>query len=138
MFNKDLAIYAQNELTIKVEIVKFSVVLNDSVDYLESQIERKLLEIEAAEADYRFDAVEGHKQELRGLLQKLKHEQRNLESFMLTFRNRIQNEEKKLLSCSGAGKQIPLWCFSTNTGGLQTSQSLQKETQIYPQTGLCS
>lgn len=119
-------------------MVQDASLIGKSVDFLENQIEQKLLEIDVAEAEYRYLEVDRLKEQLSKMLDKLRRERSIIDAHLLKYQTLGENEKKELLSSLGKEKQVSLWGFSTHTGWLSTGEGLQKEAVAYSKTGMYS
>jgi hypothetical protein len=94
------------------------------VDFLELQIEKKILEIDTAEAEYRYEEVKGLKDQLKQLLHKLRREDTNLDNGLLKYQILVKNEKEKLLSCLGKAEPLFIWSVSTYKGWISSGASI--------------
>jgi len=124
------------EVKLKVEIVQQSDLLIRSVDFLEAQIEQKLLEFEALESQYNFDRAEQVKQQVIGLLHRLHQEQKRLDSFISGWQQSI-HEKKEILHSLGTKNSLPIRGLPSYSGGALASQRVSEETKDNQKSGLC-
>lgn len=96
-----------------------------SVDFLEREIEKKILEIDTAESEYRYEEANGFRVQLNQLLKKLRREDANLDNGLLRYQTLVKNEKEKLLSCLGKAEPLFIWRVSTYKGWLSTGESVQ-------------
>lgn len=114
-------------ISLQIQMIRETSLTIASVDFLESQIERKLLEIDLAEAEYRYEEVTRLKEQLSQLLSKLHREEKQIDDNLLKYKRLRQYEEKELLSRLSKEKQVSVWGFSSNSGWVSTGQSLQAQ-----------
>jgi hypothetical protein len=112
-------------ISLQIQMIRETSLTIASVDFLESQIERKLLEIDLAEAEYRYEEVSRLKDQLSQLLSKLHREEKQIDDNLLKYKRLRQHEEKELLSRLSKEKQVSVWGFSSYTGWVSTGESLQ-------------
>ena len=129
--------FVTREISLKVEIFKDGELLVRSVNFLQDKMEEKILEIERADAQYRYEEAELLRGQLQSLLGRLQRESRNLDSYLLKYQGLIQHEKEELLRSIGKKEQVSVWGVPPQSGRLQTGQSLQAEAQGYPSSGLC-
>ena len=83
--------------SLSLQMINKSNLIISSVDWLEVQINKKLLEFDIAEVNNNISKCEILYKEIQGLLFKLKKEEDNMDSFMLKYRKLINDEKKALL-----------------------------------------
>lgn len=117
-----------HEQALKERMIVDSIFILSSVEYIHRQIREKLLEIDAIEANYRFDELPQLRAEVLALLAKLNQEEKRMDEYMAKY-GKLVNEKKALLSCPRSKKQTYLRGVPPNHRGLSQSQSLPKEDE---------
>lgn len=87
--------------TTKEQMIIDSILILKSVAWTEQLINKKLLEFERAEADYKDKEAEKLRKEILGLLKRLDRENANMDVFMTKYGKLVKHEKEKMLSHSG-------------------------------------
>lgn len=122
-----LELFKVKQANLKTSLLEEAKLIQDSVDWLARQIEIKLLEIDEAENNHNYDALEQLKLEAFQLLLKLNRENSNMNHYMAYYHTIIQNEKKALLSFIGEKESLSLWRIPTDATGQTKSAGLSGE-----------
>src|SRR5512136_2081766 len=116
---------------LKIRMVRDSNLILETVDFLEAEIEKKMLEIDEAELHYKDEEVELLRQQLTHLVGKLDKEMSNMDTFMHQYSGCVvsgyEREEKEVLSCNSQKKQVSIRGFSSYSGGTPFGTGLSEE-----------
>lgn len=96
-----------NEQALKERMIFDAVLILSSVEWTQLRIEEKLLEIEQAQINNKFDTLQELHNQILSLLARLEREKINMDKYMIKYR-RLVNERKKMLPCSGSKKPVYL------------------------------
>ena len=88
------------------QVMAESVTMIATVDFLEREVEKKLLEIDEAEANYNYEKLDRLKAQVMSLLSKLDKEVENMDSLRKKFRSMANHEKQKMLFSLSQKKQV--------------------------------
>ena len=95
------------EAALKERMLLDSFIILDSVEYIQDQLEKKLLEIDEAELYNNDGELPLLRRQVLALLAKLRQEEKRMDEYMAKYR-KLVNEKKALLSRTRTKKPIYL------------------------------
>ncbi|MEY2859191.1 MAG: hypothetical protein RLZZ74_3504 [Cyanobacteriota bacterium] len=87
-----------DDKTLKERMISEALLILNSIDWLEKQINKKLGLLEEAQNNSLFDDIPLIEKDVHTLINKLSRENRNMDAFMLKYRQLIDYEKKAVLS----------------------------------------
>lgn len=104
------------EQALKERMVIDCILILGTVEYVQRQIDQKLLEIDEATNNNNDDALLVLRREVLTLLAKLRREEKRMDEYMVKYR-RLVDEKETLLSCVVKKRPIYLRGLPPNTIG---------------------
>jgi hypothetical protein len=130
--------YRSRQMQLKLKMIRESNMILRSVDFLESQVEKKMLEIEVAEANHNTIELEKLRGQLAHLLFKLNKEVKGMDDFMQHYSGMCIHEKETLLSRLGQEKQVSIRGVSPYTERQSESAGLSAQVKEDTESRLCS
>lgn len=79
------------------EMVREANLILESIDWLENQIDKKLLLFDKAVTNSNFKLLKTLESDIENLVAKLHREEENMEGYMIKYRKLVHDEKKKML-----------------------------------------
>ena len=131
MINTQVVEQKLQDQALNERMIEDSIFILASVEYTQNLLEQKLLEIDTAESDYRFDDLPGLRDQVIALLTKLRLEKKLMEDYMVKYK-RLVDEKKTLLSRPVKKRTIYLRGVPPHSTWQGKSEGLQNQTQACP------
>jgi hypothetical protein len=116
MTNSQIVQRRLEEQALKDRMIVDSITILATVEYLQNQLEKKLLEIDSVSDDYNTVDTSVLRKEVLALIASLNREEKRMDEYMVKYK-RLLNEKKALLSCAIKKRPIYLRGVSPLSGG---------------------
>jgi len=90
-----------DNVELKEAMISEALMIIRSVDWTEREVDKKLLDLEAAVDNHKDAEAQRLREEVKHLLARFTRENDNMDTFMAKYRTLIANEKKAMLSDSG-------------------------------------
>ena len=131
MINTQVVEQKLQDQALQERMIEDSIFILASVEYTQNLLEQKLLEIDTAESDYRFDDLPGLRDQVIALLTKLRLEKKLMEYYMVKYK-RLVDEKKTLLSRPVKKRAIYLRGVPPHPTWQGESKGLRSQAQANP------